>query len=263
MLIFLKLGGSLITDKDKPYTARRTVIARIADEILTARREQSDLQILMGHGSGSFGHFAAKDYGTRYRVTNSMEWQGFQKVWNAARTLNQIIVEEFVQAGLPVISLPASASVFTENRNIVEWNTKPIQSALENGLMPIIFGDVIFDRRLGGIIFSTEDLFTRLLPSIQPNKILLAGKEAGVWRNYPNDSKIIPAIDAAGFHSGRAGVGASASVDVTGGMAAKVQLMLEVVTAYPQIQAYIFSGDETGNIYKMLTGASMGTRIQS
>jgi Predicted archaeal kinase len=74
------------------------------------------LRILLGHGSGSFGHFAAKDYGTRERVTNSAEWQGFQKVWNAARALNQIIVEEFGHAGLPVISLPASASVFTENR---------------------------------------------------------------------------------------------------------------------------------------------------
>jgi Predicted archaeal kinase len=52
-------------------------------------------------------------------------------------------------------------------------------------------------------------------------------------------------------------------VDVTGGMAAKVQLMLEVVTAYPQIQAHIFSGEEPGNIYSMLTGASLGTRIQS
>ncbi len=263
MLIFLKLGGSLITDKDKPYTARKTVIARIAGEINAARQEQSDLRILLGHGSGSFGHFAAKDYGTRERVPNSAEWQGFQKVWNAARALNQIIVEEFSQAGLPVISLPASASVFTENRKIVEWNTKPIQSALENELMPIIFGDVIFDKSLGGIIFSTEDLFTQLLPIVQPDRILLAGKEAGVWRDYPNVSEIIPVIDAASFRSGRVGVGASASVDVTGGMAAKVQLMLEVVTAYPQIQAQIFSGEEPGNIYKMLTGASLGTRIQS
>jgi isopentenyl phosphate kinase len=55
MVKFLKLGGSLITDKDKPYTAHRDVIARIAQEVATALQEKSDLHILLGHGSGSLG----------------------------------------------------------------------------------------------------------------------------------------------------------------------------------------------------------------
>ena len=55
MRIFLKLGGSLITDKDKPYTARTQVIADIAKEIVAARKTDPDMELLIGHGSGSFG----------------------------------------------------------------------------------------------------------------------------------------------------------------------------------------------------------------
>jgi isopentenyl phosphate kinase len=263
MVIFLKLGGSLITEKDKPYTARREVIARIGEEIASALKEQNGLQILLGHGSGSFGHFAAKDYGTRERVTNPREWGGFQKVWYAAQSLNRIVIDELARAGLPVISLPPSASVLTENRKVKVWNSGPIQSALANGLIPVIFGDVIFDTQLGGIIYSTEDLFIELLPAIQPYRILLAGREPGVWKDYPHNTAVIPAITAASFQSTQANIAHSASVDVTGGMAAKVRLMLDVVSAHPDIHARIFSGEQPGNIRQALNGAEIGTSIES
>jgi isopentenyl phosphate kinase len=63
--IFLKLGGSLITDKTRVEHARKPIIRRLAREIKAAREARPDLQIVLGHGSGSFGHVAAKKHGTR------------------------------------------------------------------------------------------------------------------------------------------------------------------------------------------------------
>lgn len=263
MRIFLKLGGSLITDKDQPYTARRDVIARIASEIAASREQDPDLQILLGHGSGSFGHFAAKDLGTRDHVDSPQEWLGFQKVWSAAHALNQIVLEELGQVGLPVISLPASAAVSASARKPQEWSTYPLQSALEHGLMPIIFGDVIFDRELGGIIYSTEDLFLPLLPLLQPDMVLLAGKEPGVWADYPHNTRVIPLITPASYADASGAIQSSESVDVTGGMAAKVQLMLQTVQSYPETSVRIFSGEENGSISAALRGESIGTTIQN
>jgi isopentenyl phosphate kinase len=263
MRVFLKLGGSLITDKDQPYTARRDVIARIASEIAACREKDPDLQILLGHGSGSFGHFAAKDLGTRDHVDSPQEWQGFQKVWAAAHALNQIVLEELLKANLPVISLPPSAAVSARARKPQEWSTYPIQSALEHNLIPIIFGDVIFDRELGGIIYSTEDLFLPLLPMLQPQMILLAGKEPGVWADFPHNTRIIPLITPASYADTSATIQSSASIDVTGGMAAKVQLMLQTVRSYPDTSVRIFSGEEKGSISAALQGAAIGTIIQN
>ena len=263
MRVFLKLGGSLITDKDQPYTAHRDVIRCIAAEIAECRQKDSDLQILLGHGSGSFGHYAAKDLGTRNQVSSPQEWLGFQKVWAAAHALNQIVLEEMDKAGLPVISLPPSAAVSTCGRKARQWSTYPIQSALEHNLIPIIFGDVIFDEELGGIIYSTEDLFLPLLPMLQPQMVLLAGKEPGVWADYPKNTHIIPLITPASYNAASSIIQSSASIDVTGGMAAKVQLMLQTVQAYPEITVRIFSGEEPGSISNALQGEIIGTTIKS
>ena len=262
MRIFLKLGGSLITDKDQPYTARRDVIARIAEEISSAIENNSQIELLVGHGSGSFGHYAAKDYGTREKVTNQKEWYGFQKVWHAAHSLNQIVVEEFIKANLPVISLPPSAALLADNRKITKWTTAPIQSALENKLIPVIFGDVIFDKHLGGIIYSTEDLFQGLIPKLQPDKILLAGKEEGVWENYPENTKLITEICAEHLDSLQSKIKSSESIDVTGGMATKVELMINIVKEHPQTEITIFSGEHPGSIFHAISGAALGTTIK-
>lgn len=263
MRIFLKLGGSLITDKDKPYTARTQVIADIAKEIVAARKIDPDMELLIGHGSGSFGHFAARDYDTRNGVSSADEWQGFQKVWYAARSLNQILVDEFVNAGLPVISLPPSASILADNRQVKKWTTHPIQSAIENGLIPVIYGDVIFDEKMGGIIYSTEDLFLALFPQLNPDRILLAGKEPGVWKDFPKNTEVFEKINPENYISILAQLKSSASIDVTGGMASKVQLMVDLVKSHPSTQVNIFSGTEKGNFQKALSGIDIGTSIKS
>ena len=50
MMIFLKLGGSLITDKTGVEAARPAVLARLAAEIAAARAAQPGLPLLIGHG---------------------------------------------------------------------------------------------------------------------------------------------------------------------------------------------------------------------
>lgn len=262
MRIFLKLGGSLITDKDKPYTAKKKIIGRIAEEISAARKADPDLQLLLGHGSGSFGHYAAADYGTRDGVSNDREWDGFQKVWYAARSLNQIVVEAFHRTNLPVISFPPSACILADNKQVKSWTTQPIQTALEHGLIPVLYGDVIFDKALGGIIYSTEDLFSALLPKLKPDLILIAGKEAGVWEDYPHNTKLYKTITSRDYDHILSNLGSSGSTDVTGGMAAKVGLMIDIVRSNPGIRARIFSGSEPGNIQNALSGADIGTTIK-
>ena len=64
-MLFLKLGGSLITDKHTPRTPRPDVLARLMQEITEARAARPGMRIVLGHGSGSFGHVEAKRYGTR------------------------------------------------------------------------------------------------------------------------------------------------------------------------------------------------------
>ena len=104
--LFLKLGGSLITDKGKAETALPELILSLLSDFKRYLDQNPDQKVLLGHGSGSFGHHTAAKHNTRAGVCSPAEWQGFRQVWESARKLNQIVLDLGRQAGLELISFP-------------------------------------------------------------------------------------------------------------------------------------------------------------
>lgn len=259
--IFLKLGGSLITDKHRPATSRTDVIERLAEEIKAAIRSNKDVQLIIGHGSGSFGHIPARLYQTRQGVFTPQQWQGFLEVYRQARALNQIVFDIFTRVDLPVIAFPPSAIIQAENKRLAVWNTKPLISALEAGFIPLVNGDVVFDSQIGGTIFSTEDVFMALSSSLPPTEVLLCGIEEGVFADFPVCSTLIKKITLQEKDAILPLLQGSAAPDVTGGMVEKVRLMLELIEIHPHLRAMIFSGLTPGNLQNALSGTPAGTLL--
>lgn len=262
-MIFLKLGGSLITDKGTPRTPRLEVIDRICGEIKSALDSDPELQILLGHGSGSFGHFPASKYQTRDGVKSPADWLGFAEVWRDAAALNRLVMDSLSAAGLPGICFPPSGAVLSQHRKVQIWNLEPLCTALKNHLIPVVYGDVVFDSELGGTILSTEDLFVHLAAELRPERILLAGLDPGVWMDYPERTSLLTEISPADQVLSEFAIGQSAATDVTGGMAEKVYQMLDLIRSYPTMDALIFSGQEPGSVQEALLGEQLGTRIHS
>ncbi len=261
-LIFLKLGGSLITDKGKPNTPQIEVITRLAAELSSFIRSNHKAQIILGHGSGSFGHVPAKEFGTRSGVYDEKGWDGFLEVWNAAAKLNHIVIDCLVSAGMPALAVPPSAVVTASNMKVARWDLSPIKSALKAGLLPVVYGDVAFDEALGGTILSTEDLFYHLALQLSPERILLAGIEPGVWEDYPQRSRIISEITPSNYDCYFTALKGSQVVDVTGGMASKVTQNLELIKEVPGLEVVIFSGSQPGILTKVLMGTAIGTMVK-
>ena len=261
MINFLKLGGGLITDKNLPYTANTDTISRVAREISLALKKDASLRLIIGHGSGSFGHMAASE--SKPELANSMldRINRHYKVWTAANDLHNIVMNEFRAANLPVISFPPSSSIILENGKLRYWNIEPIQLTLNNGLIPVIYGDVIFDKSLGSTILSTEELFNNLVDHLLPDAILICGIENGVWADYPKRKRLIEVLDPDSYKQFSSHITGSDSIDVTGGMNSKINALLDIVTRHPSIQARIFSGLDYGNIIRGLTGEGIGTSI--
>lgn len=260
-LVFIKLGGSLITDKNLPDTARLDLIDALVLAIKHAQQEMPGIKLILGHGSGSFGHPMAKKYRTREGVFTPEQWHGFHQTWRAAHALNQLVLESCLAAGLPVVNFPPSASILTQNHKVLSWELAPINAALKNGMIPLIYGDVVFDSIIGGTILSTEELFDHLARILKPARILLAGIEPGVWGDYPVCTYLIPHITASGLPGFDDRLLPSASVDVTGGMRAKVDQISQLVKDIPGLQARIFSAIDSKNLYRVIIGAPLGTLI--
>jgi isopentenyl phosphate kinase len=262
-LQFLKLGGSLITDKTRPHMPRLDVLRRLASEIARARTENPQLALVVGHGAGSFGHVPASKYGTRDGVHTPEEWNGFAEVWREQQALNRLVLDALAEEGLPVLGLSPLASLTAQDGQVLCWDLWPLSSALQAGLIPLVYGDVIFDTIRGGTILSTEDQFAYLAGKLEPRRILLAGIEPGVWADYPACTKLITEITPVNFVSIARTLGGSAATDVTGGMASKVALSLDLVKTHPGLEVRIFSGEIPGMLTQALAGASVGTRIHN
>jgi isopentenyl phosphate kinase len=263
-LFFLKLGGSLITNKGHAHTARTAVIRRLAAEVAEARKVRSGMPLVLGHGSGSFGHMEAKKYATAAGVKTVEEWRGFAAVCAAADALNRMVMDALASAGVPAVRIAPSSCAILENGRLAEMSVAPVKAAIEAGLFPVVYGDAVFDRKRGGGIASTEMVFAYLARQLRPRRILLAGSERGVFEDFPARQKVIPHIRAGEWEQARRPVGGSAQVDVTGGMLTKVQDMLAVVSQQKEISAFIFSGEAEGNVRRALLDEDVeGTRLSA
>ena len=261
-VIFLKLGGSLITDKTAFESVRDETLPRLADEIAGALMASPSMRLILGHGSGSFGHVAAAKHDTRHGVRNVIAWQGFARVSDAAARLNRMVVEVLLAAGVSAITMQPSASAICDDGRIQAIAVEPVKNALEAGLVPVLYGDVAFDLVRGGTIISTEEVLMALAGALQPSWFLLAGETAGV---LDESGRPIPLISAANYDRIASFIGGSRGTDVTGGMDSKVRWMLDLVQAYANLQVRIFSGLEPAVLQMVLAQPQqpIGTKIQA
>ena len=262
-LVFLKLGGSLITVKDQPRTPRPDVLERLASEIAEARSQDPHLRLLLGHGSGSYGHVPASQYNTRQGVSTAAGWHGFVEVWHQAAELNHLVMQALAKAGLPALVFPPSATVTARAGKVESWNLEPLRSALSHQLIPVVYGDAVFDTNLGGTILSTEELFSYLTPQLKPHQLLFAGLELGVWADYPSNTTPLTEITPSSYPQIASDLTGSAATDVTGGMLTKVQQILSLLGEQPGLHAAIFSGETPGNVRQALLGMSPGTLVHA
>jgi isopentenyl phosphate kinase len=256
-MIFLKLGGSLITDKSKPLTPHTDVINRLAAEIASAWRGASEMPLLLGHGSGSFGHHAAALAGTHLGAHTAQDWSGFVSVADAARQLHQLVMQALVNAGLPALSYPPSSMALAEDGEVITYHTAPIVHAVEYGLIPVVYGDVVFDESRGSAILSTEQIFSALARDLKPDRLLLAGQAAGVLDDDGDTVTVLHLSDLPGLKFQEL-----PGQDVTGGMRAKVEQAMAWAVKFDQAEVLIFSASQPGTLKDVLLGGISGTRVE-
>jgi len=254
MITLVKIGGSLITDKQQARSFRQAVAERLAQELRAALEAQPALRLIVGHGSGSFGHFEAKQYGTAQGVKTPQEWRGFARVALAAAELNGKMSQVMQAAGLPVMRFQPSASAQARGGVIQSMALRPLEEALDHGLTPLIYGDVGFDELQGGAILSTEQIFTFLAYKLPVSRIIILGEVEGV---YDLEKKLIPKITPSNYEAIRPALGGSSGVDVTGGMLTKVSDMLALAQTKAGLNIQIVNGLVEGR----LQGALVQTEV--
>ena len=99
-MILIKLGGSIITNKEKPLSARKKSI----DKIVLALKK-IDEPIIVVHGGGSYGHYWSVKYNMHTKPAN-YNTHGVSVVKNSMVELNKIILDSFLKNKLNPYCLP-------------------------------------------------------------------------------------------------------------------------------------------------------------
>ena len=266
-LYLVKLGGSLITDKDKPFTERPDVIQQLSKEIAEAIKENG-FDIAVGHGGGSFPHQPAYEYKTAHGAVNEKSYEGVSRVQDAASRLNRIVVKEMISAGINAMSIQLSSCALAKNGNLKEMYLTPLKVAVEKGIVPVIYGDVAFDIEKGCTIISTEKIISYMVqnPDLAKKhtlRVIVCGNVDGVMKNFGTDEQeLVKKITPQNYDEVLAHCAGSAGIDVTGGMRHKVEQMIEL--AKKGIESQIINGAKPGMLKRALLGdRTLGTLISA
>ena len=244
MTVVLKLGGSVITDKDAPETVDDDALAAAVGAVADADPDR----LVLVHGGGSFGHVAAADRG----ITSDAGSRDAADVWavhDAMRRLNDAVLRRLHDAGVAAVPVHPLSVAARDEGDALALPLDSTATLLGEGFVPVLHGDVVGHAGAGATVVSGDELVTRLAAGLDADRVGLCSTVTGV---YDDGGEVIPRITE--FDAVADAVGGSESTDVTGGMAAKVRALLDL-----DAPAHVFGPE---SLSAFLAGEPAGTVIE-
>jgi len=257
--VVLKLGGSVITVKEEPLRPDGAAIRRLAREIASSGIRE----LVVVHGGGSFGHPLAERYAIHEGFREPNQLRGLAETHLAMEELNKLVVRALLAEGLPAVPLSPFSCFITKRGAISRAFLAPLKAILALKGIPVLYGDVVMDEELGFTILSGDHIVAYLALALGASRVVLALDVDGVFnrdpRRYP-DAMLIEALRPEDISAVEAG--GALAIDVTGGMARKLQEMARVALA--GVPVFFTSGRRPGNLLKALRGEKVrGTLLKA
>ena len=259
MSVLLKLGGSVITEKDRADTLDGRALDDACDAIAEfyssgSRNDRSDAirdaaveDLVVVHGGGSFGHHHASEHGVS-TTDGTRDAGAALDVHAAMKTLNSFVLSRLHERDVPALPVHPLSAAARDAGGTLSLPTGQIETMLAEGFVPVLHGDVIAHEGAGATVVSGDELVTSIARALAPDRIGFCSTVPGV---LDADGEVIPEI---GSYDEVADVlGGSDATDVTGGMAAKVEGLLDL-----DAPAEIFGPEE---LRSFLGEERAGTRI--
>jgi isopentenyl phosphate kinase len=244
--VIVKLGGSVITDKSKPFSYRSDVVSALAEEIAS-----SDEKAVVVHGGGSFGHTVAKQQGVSSDEA-AANAAAVSKTRGAMLELDTLLCKTLVENKLfPYVFSPFDAIAKAGRRSVALW----LRALLKSGLTPVTFGDVTLTS--GGLkVYSGDLMVLELAKILEPERCVFALDADGVYEG--GSRVIIPELSPSRIRKMQIPKGD----DTTGGMKLKLEVAAKIAVLGPRV--YFVSGYRRNEFSKALKGLEFyGTLVRS
>ena len=217
MTTILKLGGSVITDKDNPETVDEETLGAVVDSVVD-HYEPGEFVVV--HGGGSFGHHHAATHGYS-KTEGTRDARAVSDVHRAMTALNEAVVDAFQDRDVAAIQMSPLSVTHRDSDGRLALPAETIATTLGEGFLPVVQADPIVHTGRGATILSGDEIVVSLAESLAADRVGLCSTVPGV---LDDQEEVIEEIDS--FEAVSDVLGASDSTDVTGGMAGKVDTLL-------------------------------------
>ena len=258
--VVLKLGGSLITEKDRPETLDAPALDAACDAIAAALADGAVDRLVIVHGGGSFGHHHASEHGVS-TTAGTRDADAVMDVHGAMTTLNRFVLSRLHERDVSAVPVhPLSLSARPDGaEGDLDLPLASTATLLDEGFVPVLHGDGVATAGEGVTVVSGDELVVELAAGLGARRVGVCSTVPGVLDGAgatgddgdPDAAEVIPVIDE--FEAVADALGASDATDVSGGMAAKVRELLALDSP-----AYVFGAD---GLESFLRGGDPGTRI--
>lgn len=227
-LVFIKFGGSVITDKGKEEKADNDSIKSLAKQLSDVKTKDQNLSILVGTGAGSFGHIQVKKYKLEGGISTEKQKLGFALIEDSVSRLNQMVVAELLKSRISAVSMKPSSMFTTDSGSIKYFFLDALLGFINMGIIPVLYGDMVYDSQVGGAVLSTDRIFYELAnifskQNIVIDRVVFCGSTKGV---LDRNGKTIKKITVKNLSEYSDVFFDNKFVDVTGGMKKKVMTAL-------------------------------------
>jgi isopentenyl phosphate kinase len=246
----LKLGGSVITEKDSPETIDGETLDAVADtiaETAASPPETGPASLVLVHGGGSFGHHHASEHGVT-TTEGTHDPAAVLAVHGAMATLNRFVLDRLTTRAVPAVPVHPFSAASRDESATLTLPTDQIATLLDEGFVPVLHGDGVAHATRGVTVLSGDELVTALAEALDASAVGLCSTVPGVLDETDSVIEQIASLDDVADV-----LGGSDTPDVSGGMAAKVRTLLEL-----DQPASIFAPESLG---AFLDGDRPGTTV--
>ena len=220
-LTIIKLGGSIITDKSKPYTLREEQLKRITKEIAEVIGP-----CIIVHGVGSFGHVPVIERKLYEGYKGPEQLPGLSQTMVEVFELRMAVSKAVAEAGLaPIVFLPSNIFFMTEGE-ITGHFSGGLRQYLDLGMTLLVGGDMCADSQRGFSVCSGDKVVQLLSRLLGPRDVIFATDVAGIYTADPKldpKAKLIPRISLAKIDEYEKLADEAATPDITKGMRGKLE----------------------------------------
>jgi isopentenyl phosphate kinase len=247
-LALIKLGGSVVTFKEKPLTANFEAINNITRVIATIK-----IPLIVVHGGGSFGHYWSVKYDMHTKPYD-YDAYGISIVHESMMCLNQIIVNSMIKERINAYTVMPSN--FTSSHRPIIRKIDELQDIAENGIIPVTFGDIIHINKRKYSILSGDVIMRILSQVLHPSKVIFTLNVDGIYKNIKTKETIKEIKN-----SNRSIELSTVEADVTGGMRRKITEAFKI--ARSGVDVLMVNGLNPERIINAISGSAFeGTTIK-